>query len=133
MKKRNKKSGFTLVELMVVAAIIAILAAIIIPMLSKNKESAVAADGKNIAGAVLNAAKAQYARTGTWPTYATLDDAELTTEVNASHWTIALGASATANPQVTATIKAGGYQGYYGNVSLAAGTWTDALTTTAPE
>ena len=43
--KNRKKSGFTLVELMVVAAIIAILAAIIIPLVTKNKEEAVAAEG----------------------------------------------------------------------------------------
>lgn len=127
MRTKNKKSGFTLVELMIVAAIIAILAAIIIPLLSKNKESAVAADGHNIVGTVLNAAKAQYARTGTWPSYATLDDTDLKTDVTASHWTITT-LSGPSPAIATGTIKTGGYQGYSGTVTLNDGTWTDTLT-----
>jgi len=73
MKTRNKKSGFTLVELMIVAAIIAILAAIVIPLLASNRDRAVAADGQNLLGTTATALKAYYADTGdTTPTIAEL-------------------------------------------------------------
>jgi prepilin-type N-terminal cleavage/methylation domain-containing protein len=59
--KTNKKSGFTLVELMIVAAIIAILAAIVIPLLASNRDRAVAADGQNLLGTAATAIKAAIA------------------------------------------------------------------------
>jgi prepilin-type N-terminal cleavage/methylation domain-containing protein len=65
--KKNKKSGFTLVELMIVAAIVAILAAIIIPLLGSNMDRAVAADGQNLLGTAATAMKVYYAEHGTFP------------------------------------------------------------------
>jgi type IV pilus assembly protein PilA len=61
MKTTNKKSGFTLVELMIVAAIIAILAAIVIPLLASNRDRAVAADGQNLLGTTATAIKSAIA------------------------------------------------------------------------
>lgn len=68
MRTRDKKSGFTLVELMIVAAIIAILAAIIVPMMASNKDRAIAAEASNILGMVATECKVIYASGNPWPT-----------------------------------------------------------------
>ena len=60
---RNKRSGFTLVELMVVAVIVAILAAVAIPLMSANKVRAMATEAEAGCGTVRTALRAMYAET----------------------------------------------------------------------
>lgn len=74
MKKTNRKSGFTLVELMIVAAIIAILAAIIIPLLASNRERAKIAEAQNLLGTAATAMKAYYAEHSAFPPDFTADN-----------------------------------------------------------
>lgn len=50
--KKNKKSGFTLVELMVVAIIVAIMAAVAIPLMSGNKDRAMATEAQTACGSI---------------------------------------------------------------------------------
>ena len=50
--RKNKKAGFTLVELMVVAIIVAILAAVAIPLMSGNKDRAIATEAQAGCGTI---------------------------------------------------------------------------------
>jgi general secretion pathway protein G len=67
MRRRKRRDGFTLVELMVVAIIVAILAAIAIPLLSGNKERTMASEGQAGCGIVRSALRAYHDEHGSWP------------------------------------------------------------------
>jgi type IV pilus assembly protein PilA len=66
MKKIQQ--GFTLIELMIVVAIIGILAAIAIPAYQDYTIRSQVTEGLNLAGAVKTAVAERYAQTGRWPT-----------------------------------------------------------------
>jgi prepilin-type N-terminal cleavage/methylation domain-containing protein len=68
MKNRQGRNGFTLVELMVVAVIVAILAAVAIPLMSANKKRAMATEAQAALGTVRSALRAMYAETGAYNT-----------------------------------------------------------------
>jgi type II secretory pathway pseudopilin PulG len=57
---------------MVVAAIIAILAAIVIPLMTGNRGRAIVTEGQKILNTVATSAKVYYADKETWPTFAQL-------------------------------------------------------------
>jgi prepilin-type N-terminal cleavage/methylation domain-containing protein len=61
---RKSKAGFTLVELMVVAIIVAILAAVAIPLMSAQKKRAMATEGEAGLGMLRTSLRAMYAETG---------------------------------------------------------------------
>jgi len=63
--KKNKQ-GFTLVELMVVAIIVAILAAVAIPLMSANKVRAKATEAEAALGTIRTALRAMYAETSAY-------------------------------------------------------------------
>ena len=63
---RNKKSGFTLVELMVVAVIVAILAAVAIPLMTGNRERAMVTEAEAGLGTMRTALRAMFAQTGAY-------------------------------------------------------------------
>lgn len=61
--KKMRKNGFTLVELMVVAVIVAILAAVAIPLMSGNKKRAMCSEAEAALGTIRSQLRAQYAET----------------------------------------------------------------------
>lgn len=75
MKKRNKK-GFTLVELVVVIAILGLLAAIAVPRLGKFKEDARLKANNATAAVIGRAAEIYIASQDTVPATIDLDDLE---------------------------------------------------------
>jgi len=65
---RKNKLGFTLVELMVVAIIVAILAAVAIPLMSGNKKKAQATEAQAGAGTIKTLVRIMQAQGDTAPT-----------------------------------------------------------------
>lgn len=130
MRATLKKTGFTLVELMIVAAIIAILAAIVIPLLSSNKDSAIAAEAANICGAVATECKTYYARTDTWPTKTQLEQGVIDEEINKSRYFNWNGVAISGSSADTWTVTVSG-NGTAGSSSSSKGFSTGASETLA--
>jgi type IV pilus assembly protein PilA len=78
MRKQIQK-GFTLIELMIVVAIIGILAAIAIPAYQNYTIRAQVTEGLTLAGGWKAAVAEYYANTGNWPTTALLTGAVAST------------------------------------------------------
>lgn len=62
----NNRKGFTLIELMVVAIIVAILAVVAIPLMRGNTERAIATECESALGSIRSAMRAYYAEHGNY-------------------------------------------------------------------
>lgn len=67
----RSKRGFTLVELMVVAVIVAILAVVLVPMMTGNKKKAYATEAVAALGTIRNALRVYHAEHAAYPVNAT--------------------------------------------------------------
>ncbi|MBS1272119.1 MAG: Fimbrial protein [Candidatus Marinimicrobia bacterium] len=63
----KRDDGFTLMEVLVVVIIVAILAAVGVPIYTSYVEQARASEAQSAIGAIYNAAKMYYQDTGDWP------------------------------------------------------------------
>jgi type IV pilus assembly protein PilA len=112
MKKRSK-AGFTLVELMVVAIIVAILAAVAIPLMTGNKKRAVATEGQAGCSTIRTAIRVYQAERGSMPASADPVGTSLpgigTNDLNGTYFGEANYKYAVAGDviTITATAKAG--------------------------
>src|SRR5688500_12115311 len=99
---KSIQKGFTLIELMIVVAIIGILAAIAIPAYQDYTIRAQVTEGLNLAGAVKAAVAESFAQDGSWPADNTAAGVGLATEITGKYVT-------------SVTVNNGGITIQYGN------------------
>ena len=86
----KKNSGFTLVELMVAAVIVSILAAVAIPLMSANKTRAMMTEAESALGTIRSSFRAMFAETGAY-------------DVDLNATTLTAAVAPTALPGISAT------------------------------
>ncbi|MEQ8288807.1 MAG: pilin [Gammaproteobacteria bacterium] len=122
MKKQLQK-GFTLIELMIVVAIIGILAAVAIPSYQDYTARAQVTEAVNLAAGFKTGLAEYYADTGTWPGYLTAVGSTLTGKYVSTTF-MATGAGASGDIVVHAQFAATGVNPSIGS-SIYALTSTD--------
>lgn len=98
--KKNAQ-GFTLIELMIVVAIIGILAAIAIPAYQDYTKRSHVSEGLNLAGGAKAAVAEYYASNGSWPTNNPLAGLKLQNSINGN----AVNSVLVSNNQITVTFN----------------------------
>lgn len=107
MRIRNKKNGFTMIELMIVVVIVGVLAAIAIPIYGKYITNSRMTEASSRLGEIVTAAKAYAQENDAWPTDASGGIVDVSPTQYFTYSITAGGGPPTGAFQVTATGKPG--------------------------
>lgn len=116
---KSVQKGFTLIELMIVVAIIGILAAIAIPAYQDYTTRAQVTEGLNLAGAAKAAVAESYANNGAWPATNVIAGLGVATDIKGKY----VDSLTVVNNQITILFRA--------TTPVATGLQADTLTLTA--
>ena len=113
--QKNSKAGFTLIELMVVAIIVAILAAVAIPLMTGNKNKAYATEGQAGCGSIKTCIRVMQADNQPFPANIAAVKGIATSDLDGQYFAgtdyVLAGGGAYSNYVVTATASRNGASG----------------------
>ena len=134
MTQQNQK-GFTLIELMIVVAIIGILAAVALPAYQDYTKRAHVSEGINLAAAAKGAVTEYYVSEGDWPTTNALAGLPAATDIKGNAVTqVAVGADGVITITYNSKVEDGTTLAFTPNIATAGGsiTWECAAGATNP-
>lgn len=127
LHRRKNEKGFTLIEMLIVVVIVAILAAISVPIYVEYVKTARASDAKTTINAIWQAAQVYYQDKGEWP--ATVEDLENEKYLEMARstklqWTFQIVGAPPQQVSATSTEQMKGGSGHSVIYNIEDGTWT---------